>query len=331
MLASGSGAGISRHPQLLTGINHVTYLYCYVRQMQVGALHLAAILTAVFHGDGFPSCRVRIMVHRHHLAAVLRGQHRLMVRLDVNALVHLLLGGIHRILAIAERRGDEEKLLSLHRKGIPGRLRYMGSRHFSTRIILHPERPTFCPHLSHHLTVILVQSVGFNDALQTCSITAARGIAGTLNALRPSLVVVRRQREALRITLVLLQELRVMLITVTHAFVLTEFLVGPIIRIDSILSAILQPRCRSLDAKVVVAFARQLALSVAALQYGLRQDDGGRNPIHPHLFFGFLRILCGIRCVLSHKPISLDWCVVLFLDFPVPSAFLSLFQVTPSP
>lgn len=77
-----------------------------------------------------------------------------------------------------------------------------------------------------------------------------------------------------------------MLITVTHAFVLTEFLVGPIIRIDSILSAILQPRCRSLDAKVVVAFARQLALSVAALQYGLRQDDGGRNPIHPHLFFG---------------------------------------------
>lgn len=122
-----------------------------------------------------------------------------------------------------------------------------------------------------------------------------------------------------------------MLITVTHAFVLTEFLVGPIIRIDSILSAILQPRCRSLDAKVVVAFARQLALSVAALQYGLRQDDGGRNPIHPHLFFGFLRILCGIRCVLSHKPISLDWCVVLFLDFPVPSAFLSLFQVTPSP
>lgn len=143
----------------------------------------------------------------------------------------------------------------------------MGSRHFSTRIILHPERPTFCPHLSHHLTVILVQSVGFNDALQTCSITAARGIAGTLNALRPSLVVVRRQREALRITLVLLQELRVMLITVTHAFVLTEFLVGPIIRIDSILSAILQPRCRSLDAKVVVAFARQLALSVAALQY----------------------------------------------------------------
>ena len=22
---------------------------------------------------------------------------------------------------------------------------------------------------------------------------------------------------------------------------------------------------------------------------------GGRNPIHPHLFFGFRRILCGIR------------------------------------
>ena len=35
MLASGSGAGISRHPQLLTGINHVTYLYCYVRQLSL--------------------------------------------------------------------------------------------------------------------------------------------------------------------------------------------------------------------------------------------------------------------------------------------------------
>ena len=131
------------------------------------------------------------MVHRHHLSAVLRSQHRLMVRLDVNALVHLLLGGIHRVLAIAERRGDEEKFLSLHRIGIPGRLRYMGSRFFSARIILHPERPTFCPHLSHHLTVILVQSVGFNDALQTRCITAASGIASLLNALRPSLVVVR--------------------------------------------------------------------------------------------------------------------------------------------
>ena len=77
-----------------------------------------------------------------------------------------------------------------------------------------------------------------------------------------------------------------MLIAVTHTFVLTEFLVGPIIRIDSILTAILQPRIRSLDAEVIVAFARQLALSVAALQNGLRQDDRGRNPIPPHLFFG---------------------------------------------
>ena len=122
-----------------------------------------------------------------------------------------------------------------------------------------------------------------------------------------------------------------MLIAVTHTFVLTEFLVGPIIRIDSILTAILQPRIRSLDAEVIVAFARQLALSVAALQNGLRQDDRGRNPIPPHLFFGFLRILCGIRCILSHTPISLDWCVVLFPGSPVPSAFQPLFQVTPSP
>lgn len=131
------------------------------------------------------------MVHRNHLSAVLSSQHRLMVRLDVNALVHLLLGGIHRVLAITERRGDEEKFLSLYRKGIPGRLRYMGSRHFSAMIILHAERPTFCSHLCHHLTVILVQSVGFNDALQTRCITAASGIASLLNALRPSLVVVR--------------------------------------------------------------------------------------------------------------------------------------------
>lgn len=55
MFASGSCAGISRHPQLLSGINHVAYLYCYVGKMQVGALHLAATLTAVFHGNGFPS------------------------------------------------------------------------------------------------------------------------------------------------------------------------------------------------------------------------------------------------------------------------------------
>ena len=55
MLANGSCAGISRHPQLLSGIDRVAYLYCYVGKMQVGALHLAAILSAVFHGDGFPS------------------------------------------------------------------------------------------------------------------------------------------------------------------------------------------------------------------------------------------------------------------------------------
>ena len=122
-----------------------------------------------------------------------------------------------------------------------------------------------------------------------------------------------------------------MFITVTHAFVLTELLVGPIISIDTILTAILQPRIRSLDAEVIVAFARQLTLSVAAFQNGLRQDDGGGNPIPPHLLFGFLRILCGIRCVLSHKTISLDWCVVLFPGSPVPSAIQPLFPVTPSP
>ena len=122
-----------------------------------------------------------------------------------------------------------------------------------------------------------------------------------------------------------------MLITVAHAFVLAELLIGLVVRIDSILTAILQPRIRSLDAEVVVAFARQLTLSVAAFQYSLRQDDGGRNPIPPHLFFGFLRMLCGIRCILSHKSISLNLYVVLFPGFPVPSAFQSLVQVSPSP
>ena len=61
-----------------------------------------------------------------------------------------------------------------------------------------------------------------------------------------------------------------MLIAVTHAFVLAELLIRLVVRIDSILTAILQPRIRSLDAEVIVAFARQLALSVAALQNGLR-------------------------------------------------------------
>ena len=122
-----------------------------------------------------------------------------------------------------------------------------------------------------------------------------------------------------------------MLVAVTHAFIVAELLIGLVVGMDSMVTAIFQPRIRSLDAEVVVAFARQLALSVATLQNGLRQDDGGRNPIPPHLLFGFLRLLCGIRCILSHKSISLNLYVVLFPDFPVPSAFQSLVQVSPSP
>ena len=80
------------------------------------------------------------------------------------------------------------------------------------RIVFYPELPALCRHLLHHLPVILLQAVLLNDFLQVLGILAACGVTGFLNALCPSLVIVRGEFEATGIVAVLLQKAGVMLV-----------------------------------------------------------------------------------------------------------------------
>lgn len=91
-----------------------------------------------------------------------------------------------------------------------------------------------------------------------------------------------------------------MLVAVAHRGILTELLVGAVVGEEGVLAAVAQPSGGSLDAEVVVARSRQFALSVAALQYALRQGHGGRYAVTPHLLHGIFSVLACVFLIFPH-------------------------------
>ena len=90
MRPCGTGSRIARNAYLLPGIHRVAYLDGYGTQVQVADLYLGSAFTRVLDGDGFSSGSIGIVIHRHHLAVLFRGQHCLVVTAYVHTLVHLL-------------------------------------------------------------------------------------------------------------------------------------------------------------------------------------------------------------------------------------------------
>ena len=80
--------------------------------MHIYALVFATVLPVILHGDGFTSSSIGVMVDGNDLSTVFGGKHSFMLRLYVDALVHLLSASVHRVLSHTERRGDKHKLIS---------------------------------------------------------------------------------------------------------------------------------------------------------------------------------------------------------------------------
>ena len=134
--------------------------------------------------------------------------------------------------------------------------------------------------------VILVQPVEFNDFYQSRGIRRTGGIATGLQTLGPSLVVGLLQRKQPTVSLTVSQKQRVVDIAVQRIVVGTEALAELIVVVVD-----LAP-CPSvtLDAEMVVALARQLALPCPRLQHALRQRDAGRDAILQHLPDGYILV-----------------------------------------
>lgn len=80
-----------------------------------------------------------------------------------------------------------------------------------------------------------------------------------------------------------------MLIAVTHAFVLAELLIGFVIGIDSITASSIKPRFSGFDTEVVIFVKSQPTLTVGTLDDALRQCNRGRDAVPDHLLdCGFL-------------------------------------------
>ena len=101
--------------------------------------------------------------------------------------------------------------------------------------------PSLCRHFLHDLTVVSVKTVLLDDFLQFGGVVASCSISGLRNAFCPSLVVVRRQLETGGITAVFFQKTGVVLVGVAHGVIAAELLVWPVVRIQGIPPAIVNP------------------------------------------------------------------------------------------
>ena len=116
VFARGAGAGVSRHTELLAGLHRVAFLHGDAVQVHISDLQPSAAFPCVLDGDGLSSGGLGIVVYADHFPVRLSGQHVVMIRADVDALVHLLPGFVHRVGTHPERRGDEQVLLPSDRE-----------------------------------------------------------------------------------------------------------------------------------------------------------------------------------------------------------------------
>ena len=107
---------VARCAELSTGLYYITDLYSNLLKVHISTLYLATIRSGIFHSQRFPTGRVLVLVHSHHLPVVLSSQYRIAIATDINSLVHLLFRVVHRILPHTERRGNKKKLFTLYRE-----------------------------------------------------------------------------------------------------------------------------------------------------------------------------------------------------------------------
>ena len=98
VLACCPCASIPRHAKFLSRIHFIANLDINAAKVHIRALVLVAIRSAVFYSDISTGTTISVVVHLDDFTFVFCSKDFVMLRLDVNALVHLLLGGIHRIL-----------------------------------------------------------------------------------------------------------------------------------------------------------------------------------------------------------------------------------------
>ena len=104
------GASIARHAKLLSSIHFIANLDINAAKVHIRALVLVAIRSAVFHSDITTGTSISVVVHLDDFTFIFCSKDFVMLRLDVNALVHLLCTRIHWVIPHSKRRGDKHKL-----------------------------------------------------------------------------------------------------------------------------------------------------------------------------------------------------------------------------
>ena len=118
--------------------------------------------------------------------------------------------------------------------------------------------------------------------------------------MRPSFVIRDGEREQLTVSLVLSQELTMVLITLLCIIISTEALLFGIIILMN------RPTCPSvtLNTEMVIPFLHQFTVSSTAFQDSLRQCDTGWNLVTQHLLDRHVAILVDI-CLVTLVPFLL--------------------------
>ena len=138
--------------------------------------------------------------------------------------------------------------------------------------------------------VVVVELVEFYQAYQLIGVIGIGGIAARLQPASPSLIVGLFQREETAVALVAHKESAVVFVALAGIAIGSEaFLRSIIVEIDR-----RSLPAMTLDAEVVVAALRQLAVAGTTLEDTLRQGDAGWYLVFQHLLDGQVAILVDI-------------------------------------
>ena len=118
MLARGACTRVAGHAQFLSGIDHIALLDCNLAQVHILHSRLGAVLTGIFHSDRLAATCGGAMVNADDRTIVLRGQHIVLMGLDVDAVMDLRCSLVDRIFTGSIWRSDEHELVTLHRHGV---------------------------------------------------------------------------------------------------------------------------------------------------------------------------------------------------------------------
>ena len=118
MLPGGSCSGVAGDTDFSSGVDGITGLDSYLRQVHIGCLILGAVRSVILQGHTLAAAGVDIMIDTDDAAVILGGKKAVTLTLNIHTLVELRLPRIHRVFAVAIRRGYKHELVSLDRERI---------------------------------------------------------------------------------------------------------------------------------------------------------------------------------------------------------------------